>query len=107
MPAPCHAPATDDLPIFAWFTLVRRTGDGRAELEAIRPVVNMSQAEAGRILGMSGHDVRRLWRAGIIAGSQPGANATRRDGRANNARIVLDAASVTAYKRSITREAMC
>lgn len=62
--------------------------------------------DAGKLLGMKGHEVRRLWKAGIIAGSKPGAIAERKDGRANNARIVLDAGSVLAYKASITRAAM-
>lgn len=87
-------------------TRVRRLGDGRAEIEAVRPLVNMTLAEAGKVLGMQGHEVRRLYKAGIIAGSKPGAIATRKDGRANNARIVLDAGSVMAYKASITRAAL-
>ena len=66
----------------------------------------MTLDKAGEVLGMKGHEVRRLYKAGIIAGSKPGAIATRRDGRANNARIVLDAGSVLAYKAAITREAM-
>lgn len=100
------AKGTEDLPLFAWVTRVRRLGDGRAEVEAVRPVKNLSPEEAGEILGMRGHEVRRLFKAGIIAGSKPGAIATRRDGRANNARIVLDAGSVLAYKATITRAAM-
>lgn len=110
MQAPCPNPrpaaATEDLPLFAWFTRVRRTGDGRAEIEAVRPLKNLTAQQAGEILGMAGHEVRRLWKAGIIAGSKPGAIATRSDGRANNARIVLDAGSVMAYKASISRPAM-
>lgn len=97
---------TEDLALFPWLTQVRRTGAGRAEITAVRPLKNLSAKQAGEMLGMTGHEVRRLWRAGIIAGSKPGAIATRRDGRANNAQLVLDAGSVLAYKASITRAAM-
>lgn len=87
-----------DLPLFAWTTRVVRHGDGRAELVAVAPKKEISVAEAGRLLAVTPRTIRRLWQHGLIEGWKPGAIATRSDGRASNATLVLDAESVMRYK---------
>lgn len=88
----------DELPLFVWATRVIKRGDGRAELVAVEPKKDLSVAEAARILSVGPRTVRRLWQYGLIDGWKPGAIAERRDGRASNAALVLDAESVLRYK---------
>jgi len=104
MQVPCNTPAkADELPLFVWATRIIKRGDGRAELVAVKPKKEISVAEAAEIIGCSRDSVWRTWRAGLITGTKAGARSNRRDGRASNATLSLDAESVMRYKESRTR----
>lgn len=92
-----------ELPLFVWSTRVIRHGDGRAELVATVPKRDLTVAEAAKLLAVPPGTVRRIWKFGLIDGVKPGAVQTRRDGRASNAALVLDAESVMRYKASLRR----
>jgi hypothetical protein len=107
MPAESHAARKrDELPLFVWATEVRQTGDGRAELVARKPVRDLSVKKAAEIIGCPREVVWRIFRAGLITGSKPGAIAVRKDGRGSNAALRLDAESVLRYKESRTQRGL-
>lgn len=105
-PHPLLENPPETLSLFVWATRCVRRGDGRAELVAVKPQREISVAQCAEILGVKPRVVRRLWKAGFIGGSKPGAIATRSDGRASNAQLVLDAESVLRYKAHIHRAGM-
>lgn len=80
-----------------WETTVSRGADGHARLEPVAPVATLSVPEAGNLMGLGRDRVRRLYQEGHLEGWKPGGGAIRRDGKASNARLRLDAASVLRY----------
>jgi hypothetical protein len=81
-----------------WETSVERAADGSVTLRPRAPLSSMSAGQAGKVLGLGRDRVYDLYKAGLIDGFKPGAIATRRDGRASNAALRLDSASVLEYK---------
>jgi excisionase family DNA binding protein len=89
--------------ILIWESEVTAAVDGRpASVAAKRPLHSMSRRQAARLLGCSEWTVSRLYRDGILGGWKPGGSKPRADGKASNGAVVLDAASVLAYKESVT-----
>lgn len=84
--------------LLIWETEVVKAEPGRAIVQARKPLHTMSAKQAARVLGLSVDRVYDLWQAGCLEGSKPGAIARRRDGRASNAKLVLDAESVLRWK---------
>lgn len=93
----------EQMQLLIWESEVTPAGDGRAVVTARKPLYRMSVRQAARLLGCSEWVVAKAYRHGRISGWKPGAIATRRDGRKSNAALVLDAASVLAYKESVTQ----
>jgi hypothetical protein len=58
----------------------------------------MSVRQAAKVLGCSPWTVQSLYQAGLLDGFKPGARVIRKDGRASNAALRLDSASVLEYK---------
>lgn len=79
------------------------TGESRATVIARRPLSRMSVKQAAKLLGCTAYTVRKAFRSGRISGWKPGAVAIRKDGSTSNAALVLDAASLLAYKQSVTQ----
>jgi hypothetical protein len=94
------------LTLCIWETEVTPAGEGRATVVARKPLYRMSVAQAAKMLGCGKDAVWRAFRAGLITGWKPGARSQRKDGRASNAALVLDAESVMRYKESVTRVGM-
>ena len=65
----------------------------------------MSAKRAAAVLKLSEWRVQQLWREGYLDGYKPGGAKKRKDGRGSNARLVLDAGSVLAYKQRQQDEA--
>lgn len=97
-------PRAEQLTLIWESELIRRP-DGRVELVAKKPVKDLSCKAAAKILGVSPWTVSDLFRLGLIKGCKPGARALRRDGRASNAALRLDAESVQAYKAMLQQGA--
>ena len=90
--------------LLIWESEVTAAGDGRAVVVARKPLYRMTRAEAARLLGCSEWTVSRLYRLGILSGWKPGAGTTKRkDGKASNAAVVLDAGSVLEYKAATAK----
>ena len=87
----------------AWDTEITRHADNTVTLRAARPLHRMSTRQAARLLGCSEWTVGKLFRAGVLSGWKPGAAAKRKDGRASNACLVLDAGGVLLYKQAVSR----
>jgi hypothetical protein len=102
-PAP-RQPEQLQLTLCVWETEVTAAGDGRAIVTARKPLSRMSVAQAAKVLCCGRDAVWRAFRAGLITGWKPGSRAKRKDGRASNAALVLDAGSVLAYKQSVTQQ---
>lgn len=81
-----------------WTSEIIRDGNGRVRLVAKEPKRNMSTLEVASLLGVSVDTVQDLYQLGFIKGSKPGARVQRKDGRASNAKLVLDSESVMRYK---------
>ena len=92
--------------VCVWESEITPAGDGRSIVQARKPVTTLSVSQAAGILGCGKDAVWRAYRAGLITGSKPGARAMRKDGKASNAALVLDAQSVLAYKQSVSRAGM-
>ncbi len=91
--------------LLVWDSEVITTGDGQAKVIARRPLSRMSVAQAAKLLGCSEWTVNKLHRLGALTGWKPGAAVKRSDGRASNAKLVLDAESVLRHKaKSAGRE---
>jgi hypothetical protein len=104
MQAPCPATArAEQLTLCIWETEIQPAGEGRAVIVARKPLSRMSSAQAAKILGCTEWTVRKLYRMGLLSGWKPGAARKRRDGRASNAALVLDAGSVLKYKQEVSR----
>ena len=84
--------------LLVWDSEVTRHADGAVTLTPRKPLSRMSPKQAASLLGCTTWTVTRLYREGILSGWKPGSIAKRKDGRASNACIVLDAGSVLAYK---------
>ena len=97
MQVPCASPARPEQLTLIWESEIVRRTDGRVELRAKEPKKHMSRREAAKVLGVSEWTVSDLHRHGLLRGHKPGARRVRRDGRASNAKLVLDAASVLEY----------
>lgn len=95
--------ATEQLLI--WSSEVIREKDGAARVVARKPLFRMSIAQAAQVLGCPRDTVERLYRNGLIGGWKPGEDprTTRKDGRASNAKVVLDAGDVLRHKEAVTR----
>jgi excisionase family DNA binding protein len=89
--------ATSEQLTLIWESMLERDGENGVRLVARKPLSRMSTKHAARVLGVSVWTINKLHRAGKIHGYKPGAVATRRDGRASNAALVLDAESVLRY----------
>ena len=87
----------------AWDTEITRHADNTVTLRAARPLHRMSTRQAARLLGCSEWTVGKLYQRGVLSGWKPGAATKRKDGRASNASIVLDAGAVLSYKQSVSR----
>lgn len=87
--------------LLIWETEVTQAGENRAVVTAKKPLYRMTRRQAARVLGCSEWTVSRLYRLGLISGWKPGAGTTKRkDGKASNAAVVLDAGSVLEYKHA-------
>lgn len=84
--------------VMIWESVVTRTGSNAVSITAQKPLDTMTCAQAGKVLGLGLCRVYDLYRAGLITGYKPGAVAVRKDGRASNAAVRLDTASVLAYR---------
>lgn len=86
--------------LIIWESEVTREADGTARVVAKRPHYRMTIAEAAKLLGCTPWTVSRLYQEGVLTGCKPGADPTkkRKDGRASNAKVVLDAESVLRHK---------
>ncbi len=89
--------ATAEQLTLIWESTLERDGENGVRLVARKPLCTMSAKQAARVLKVSVWTINKLARAGLIAGRKPGAVATRKDGRASNASLVLDAESVLRY----------
>ena len=92
--------------LMLWDTEVSVGGDGHATVKARRPVVCCDIVRVLAILGMpntagSRWTVYRLRREGLLRATKPGAILTRRDGKANNAKLVFDMVSVLEYRAKL------
>lgn len=96
----------EQLTLCIWETEVTPAGDGRAVITARKPLHRMSSTQAAKLLGCTEWTVRKLYREGLLSGWKPGAARKRRDGRASNAALVLDAESVLRYKQSVSQKGM-
>lgn len=85
--------------VLFWESEVRKNPDGSVSLTAVTPQAHMSRKQAAKALGCSEWTVSDLFRLGFLTGHKPGAIAVRSDGRASNAKLRLDSASVLAYKQ--------
>lgn len=85
--------------LLVWESEVVRTGDGSVSVRAKVPTGTMSAKAAAKMIGCNTWTIRKIWKAGLLKGNKPGAIAKRVDGRGSNAALVLDAASVLAYKQ--------
>ena len=92
----------EQMTLCIWETEVVPAGENRAVVTARKPLHRISVEQAARMLGCSKDSVWRTYRAGLITGWKPGARSNRKDGRASNASLVLDAGSVLAYKEAVT-----
>lgn len=86
-----------------WESEVTRSGPNSVTLTARKPLHRMRPAQAAKVLGCSDWLVRKLYRDGILSGWKPGGLKPRKDGRASNSRVVLDAASVLEYKQKVSQ----
>lgn len=93
----------EQLTLCIWETEVQPAGENRAVVIARKPLSRMSSRQAAKLLGCSEWTVRKLYRIGLLSGWKPGAARLRRDGRASNAALVLDAESVLRYKQSVSQ----
>jgi hypothetical protein len=89
---------SEQLQLLIWESEVTRTGTGTVTLTARRPLSTMSCAHAAKLLGLGRDRVYDLYQAGLLDGYKPGAIAVRKDGRASNAAVRLDSASVLEYR---------
>jgi excisionase family DNA binding protein len=85
--------------VLIWESVVTRTGSNAVSITAQKPLDTMTCAQAGKVLGCSRWTVQKLYQAGLITGYKPGARAVRKDGRASNAAVRLDTASVLDYRQ--------
>ncbi|MCW1884000.1 hypothetical protein OKA04_04620 [Luteolibacter flavescens] len=88
-----------------WESELVRSGDGSVTLRATRPLSEVSAKRAAKMLCVSEWTIQKLWRLGELEGYKPGGVRRRKDGRGSNARLVLDAGSVLAYKARQQAEA--
>jgi len=89
--------------LMIWESEVTRHGDNSVTLRAQQPLHRLTTKQAAKLLGTTQWQVQKLYRCGILSGWKPGGLHRRKDGRANNARMVLDAASVLAYKAAVAQ----
>jgi excisionase family DNA binding protein len=94
------ASSSQQLTLLVWESEVTRTGEGEVRIRACKPLSRMSTAQAAKCLGCSEWTVNKLYRAGVLKGWKPGASVKRKDGRASNAALVLDAESVLRHKEN-------
>ncbi len=85
--------------VLIWESQVTRTGPDSVSITAKQPLDTLTSAQAAKVLGCSQWTVQSLFQAGLLKGYKPGARAVRRDGRASNASLRLDSASVAEYRR--------
>lgn len=68
-------------------------------MKAIKPVSHMSRQQAAKVLGCTAQVITNLFKLGILKGYKPGGWRVRSDGRASNAKLVVDSSSVLDYKK--------
>lgn len=85
--------------LMIWESEVTRTGPESVSITAKRPLDTMTRAQAAKVLGVSPWTVSHLFRGGYITGHKPGARVIRKDGKASNAAVRLDTASVLKYHK--------
>ena len=83
--------------LMIWESEVTRTGPKSVSITAKRPLDTMTRAQAAKVLGVSPWTVSNLFRSGYLTGHKPGARVIRKDGKASNATVRLDTASVLKY----------
>lgn len=106
MQPPHVPPHGQQLPLLlVWESEVIPAGENAARVVARKPLSRMSVAQAARVLGCSEWTVRKLYRVGALRGYKPGAAMERRDGRASNASLMIDAESVLLHKSETSRRA--
>jgi len=86
-----------------WDTEITRHADNTVTLRASKPLHRMSTRQAAKLLGCSEWTVQKLFQRGVLTGWKPGGLVKRKDGRASNSAIVLDAAALLEYKQSVSR----
>jgi hypothetical protein len=99
-------PSLRQTTLLLWESDISTGGDGRATVTARRLVKDCSVAKARAILGLPKESVAvvyRLYRAGVLKGSKPGAIAKRKDGKTSNAKLILDMESVLQYREECRR----
>lgn len=92
------APASQQLQLLIWESDIAQSGDGRVVITAKKPVSHMSRKQAAKVLGVSEWTISSLYRERLLDGYKPGARKKRKDGKASNAVLRLDSASVLRYK---------
>jgi excisionase family DNA binding protein len=85
--------------VLIWESEVTRTGPNSVSITAKTPVATMTTRQAATLLGVSRWTVQNLYQAGLLRGFKPGARVRRTDGRASNAALRLDSASVLEYRQ--------
>ena len=82
-----------------WESEVVRSPSGDVTVKAIQPVSHMSRKQAARALGCTMQVITDLFRHGMLSGYKPGGWRVRKDGKASNAALRLNADSVLRYKQ--------
>ena len=85
--------------LMIWESEVTRTGPESVSITAKRPLDTLTAKQASTLLSLGVDGVYDLYQAGVITGFKPGARTVRRDGRASNAALRLNAASVLEYRQ--------
>ena len=95
----------EQLHLLIWETDVSTGVNGRVTMTARRPLSHMGRKQAAKVLGCSEWTVSDLFRLGLLDGYKPGARVRRADGKASNAKLRLDSASVLGYKEKMLADA--
>jgi excisionase family DNA binding protein len=91
---------SQQLTLLVWESEVVKTGNNEVRIIARKPLSEMTSKQAAKCLRVTEWTIHKLWRAGKLQGYKPGAAKKRRDGRASNAKLVLDAESVLRHKEA-------
>lgn len=105
MAAPKPADSHQQTLCLIWESELVRDGEGSVRVVARKPLCRMTVKAAAKLLGLSEWTVCKLRKEGILKGAKPGAAKKRRDGRASNAKLMLDAESVLLHHEASKREA--